>query len=84
MIFTVTPTTAFEFGSKSDPLEMYLQDIYTISVNLAGLPAISLPIGFDSKKMPIGAQFIGQAYGEQVLFDGALSIENILNKGETV
>ena len=85
LIFTpVTPTTAFEFGSKSDPLEMYLQDIYTISVNLAGLPAISLPIGFDSKNMPIGAQFIGQAYGEQVLFDGALSLENILNKGETV
>ncbi len=80
----VTPTTAFEFGSKSDPLEMYLQDIYTISVNLAGLPAISLPIGVDSKNMPIGAQFIGQAYGEQVLFDGALSLENILNKGETV
>ncbi|WP_024953782.1 Asp-tRNA(Asn)/Glu-tRNA(Gln) amidotransferase subunit GatA [Sulfurospirillum arcachonense] len=76
----VTPTTAFEFGSKSDPLEMYLQDIYTISVNLAGLPAISLPIGFDSKNMPIGAQFIGHAYGEQALFDGALSLEKILKK----
>ena len=73
----VTPTTAFEFGSKSDPLEMYLQDIYTISVNLAGLPAISVPIGKDKKSMPIGAQFIGRAYGEQVLFDGALSLENI-------
>jgi len=74
----VTPTTAFEFGSKSDPLEMYLQDIYTISVNLAGLPAISVPIGKDSKGLPIGAQFIGRAYGEQTLFDGALSLENIL------
>jgi len=76
----VTPTSAFEFGSKSDPLEMYLQDIYTISVNLAGLPAISVPIGKDSKDMPIGAQFIAQAYGEQVLFDGAMSLEKILKK----
>ncbi len=74
----VTPTSAFKFGSKSDPLEMYLQDIYTISVNLAGLPAISVPIGKDSKDMPIGAQFIAQAYGEQVLFDGAMSLEKIL------
>jgi aspartyl-tRNA(Asn)/glutamyl-tRNA(Gln) amidotransferase subunit A len=79
----VTPTTAFEFGSKSDPLEMYLQDIYTISVNLAGLPAISVPIGVDNKNMPVGAQFIAQAYGEQVLFDGAISLEKILkNKGQ--
>ncbi len=76
----VTPTAAFEFGSKSDPLEMYLEDIYTISVNLAGLPAISLPVGKDSKGMPIGAQFIAPAYGEQVLFDAALSLENILNR----
>jgi len=74
----VTPTTAFKFGSKSDPLEMYLQDIYTISVNLAGLPAISVPIGKSSQKMPIGAQFIAQAYQEQVLFDGAMSLEKIL------
>ena len=74
----VTPTSAFKFGSKSDPLEMYLQDIYTISVNLAGLPAISVPIGKDSKDMPIGAQFIAQAYAEQVLFDGAMSLEKIL------
>jgi aspartyl-tRNA(Asn)/glutamyl-tRNA(Gln) amidotransferase subunit A len=79
LIFTpVTPTTAFEFGSKSDPLEMYLQDIYTISVNLAGLPAISVPIGKASDGMPVGAQFIGKAYGEQNLFDGALSLEKIL------
>ena len=77
----VTPTTAFEFGCISDPLEMYLQDIYTIGVNLAGLPAISVPVGVDSKNMPIGAQFIAQAYGEQVLFDGAMSLENILKKG---
>jgi len=76
----VTPTTAFEFDCMSDPLEMYLQDIYTISVNLAGLPAISVPIGVDSKDMPVGAQFIGPANAEQVLFDGAMSLEKILRR----
>lgn len=82
LIFTpVTPTTAFEFGSKADPLEMYLQDIYTISLNLAGLPGISVPIGKDSKNLPIGAQFIARAFDEQTLFDGALSLETILKEG---
>ncbi|MBL0703725.1 MAG: Asp-tRNA(Asn)/Glu-tRNA(Gln) amidotransferase subunit GatA [Sulfurospirillum sp.] len=76
----VTPSTAFEFGAKKNPLEMYLQDIYTIGVNLSGLPAISVPIGKDSKNMPVGAQFIGHAYGEQILFDGAFSLEKILKK----
>lgn len=80
MIFApVTPTTAFEFGSKSDPLEMYLQDIYTISVNLAGLPAISLPVGKGENAMPVGAQLIGKAFGEQNLLNGALSLEKILS-----
>lgn len=74
----VTPTTAFEFGSKADPLEMYLSDIYTISLNLAGLPGISVPLGFDSKGLPVGGQLIGQAYGEQALLDGALSLERAL------
>ncbi len=74
----VTPSTAFEFGSIKDPLQMYLEDIYTIAVNLAGLPAISLPIGFDNKKLPIGAQFIGKNFDEQTLFDGALSLERLL------
>ena len=79
LIFTpVTPTTAFEFGSKADPLEMYLSDIYTISLNLAGLPGISVPIGMDKKGLPIGGQLIGRAYGEQELLDGALSLEREL------
>ena len=74
----VAPTPAFEFGSKKDPLEMYLSDIYTIAVNLAGLPALSLPIGTSSKGLPIGAQFVAKALDEQTLFDGSLSLENIL------
>ncbi len=79
LIFTpVAPTPAFEFGSKKDPLEMYLSDIYTISLNLAGLPGISVPIGKNDKGLPIGGQLIGKAYGEQELFDGALSLEREL------
>ena len=74
----VTPSTAFEFGSIKDPLEMYLEDIYTIAVNLAGLPGISVPVGFDEKGLPIGAQFIAKAYDEQTLFDGAYTLETLL------
>ncbi len=74
----VTPTAAFEFGSIKDPLQMYLEDIYTIAVNLAGLPAISVPLGFNNKNLPIGGQLIGNSFDEQTLFDGALSLENIL------
>jgi aspartyl-tRNA(Asn)/glutamyl-tRNA(Gln) amidotransferase subunit A len=79
LIFTpVSPTPAFEFGSKKDPLEMYLSDIYTIAINLAGLPAISVPIAKSTEGLPIGGQFIAKAFDEQTLFDGALSLENIL------
>lgn len=79
LIFTpVAPTPAFEFGSKKDPLEMYLSDIYTIAINLAGLPAISIPIGKSKDNMPIGGQFIAKVFDEQTLFDGAQSLENIL------
>ncbi len=71
----VAPTTAPEFGSFKTSLEMYLSDIYTISVNLAGLPAISLPVDKDENGMPVGLQLIGKAYDEQTVFDGALSLE---------
>jgi len=74
----VAPRTAYEFGALSDPLEMYLSDIYTISVNLAGLPAISLPIDTASNGMPVGLQLIAAPYAEQTLFNGALSLENQL------
>ena len=76
----VAPTPAFEFGSKKDPLEMYLSDAYTISLNLAGLPGISVPLGKNAKGLPIGGQLIAKAYGEQELFDGALSLERELKE----
>jgi len=75
----VAPTTAPEFGSFKTSLEMYLSDIYTISVNLAGLPAISVPVDKDEDGMPVGLQFIGPAFNEQTMFDGALSLEKAIN-----
>jgi aspartyl-tRNA(Asn)/glutamyl-tRNA(Gln) amidotransferase subunit A len=74
----VTPTTAFKFGQISNPLEMYLSDIYTIGVNLAGVPAISIPIGKDANSLPVGGQLIAKPFDEQTLLDGALSLETIL------
>ena len=65
LLSPTTPTAAFKLGEKSsDPLAMYLNDIYTIGVNLAGLPGISLPCGFTAGGLPIGLQIIGQPFGE--------------------
>jgi aspartyl-tRNA(Asn)/glutamyl-tRNA(Gln) amidotransferase subunit A len=65
LLSPTTPTPAFKIGEKSaDPLSMYLSDIYTIGVNLAGLPGISIPCGFTSGKLPIGLQIIGQPFRE--------------------
>jgi aspartyl-tRNA(Asn)/glutamyl-tRNA(Gln) amidotransferase subunit A len=71
-----TPTPAFKLGEKSsDPLAMYLADIYTISCNLAGLPGLSLPCGFTRSGLPIGLQLLGPALGEPVLFRTAAAYE---------
>jgi len=75
----VAPTVAPKIGSTHDPLEMYKSDMYTIGVNLAGLPAISLPVAKNSEGMPIGLQLIGKAFNEQAVFDGALSLERAVN-----
>ena len=74
----IAPSTAYKFGALSDPMEMYLSDIYSISVNLAGLPAISLPVGEAENGLPVGLQLIGAAFDEQSVFDGALSLEKQL------
>jgi aspartyl-tRNA(Asn)/glutamyl-tRNA(Gln) amidotransferase subunit A len=75
----VAPTVAPKIGATHDPLEMYKSDMYTIAVNLAGLPAISLPVAKDAEGMPIGLQLIGKAFDEQAVFDGALSLEKAVN-----
>ena len=75
----VAPTTAPEFGAFKSSLEMYLSDIYTISVNLAGLPAISLPVMKAEDGMPVGLQLIGKAYDEQSVFNGAFALEKLVD-----
>lgn len=69
VLLPTTPTTAFELNSVKDPIQMYLQDIYTVQANLAGNPAISLPIGKHSNGMPFGLQLIGKHFGEKELLD---------------
>jgi aspartyl-tRNA(Asn)/glutamyl-tRNA(Gln) amidotransferase subunit A len=67
-----SPTTAFKLGAKTDdPVAMYLSDIYTISVNLAGLPGMSIPAGFDAQGLPIGLQIIGQYFDEARVLNAA-------------
>jgi aspartyl-tRNA(Asn)/glutamyl-tRNA(Gln) amidotransferase subunit A len=70
------PTTAFKIGEKSeDPLEMYLSDIYTVPVNIAGIPAISVPCGFDDTGLPVGMQLTGKAFGEKDIIKAAYAFE---------
>jgi len=70
------PTTAFNIGSKTtDPLQMYLEDICTVSINIASVPAISIPCGFDNEGMPIGMQLIGKAFSESTLLRAAYTFE---------
>ena len=74
----VAPTTAPRLGSSlADPIKMYLGDIYTIAVNLAGLPAISLPCGADRNGLPIGLQLIGDCFQEKKLIQTAYTYEKI-------
>lgn len=75
IIGPTSPTTAFKIGEKVDnPLEMYLSDICTVPVNIAGLPAISVPVGVDSKNLPIGMQIIGKAFDEPTILKVAYNI----------
>lgn len=72
----VAPTTALKCGeSLSDPIKMYLGDIYTVSVNLAGLPGISLPCGYDKNGLPIGLQLLGQTFDEKTIIRAAYAYE---------
>lgn len=70
------PRTPFKFGEKSDnPVEMYLEDIYTVPVNIAGLPGISVPCAFDKNGLPIGLQFIAKAFNEETLLNASYAYE---------
>ncbi len=75
-----TPSAAFKIGEKkNDPISMYLNDIFTVPVNLAGIPAISIPAGTDSKNYPLGLQLIGKPLDEQKLLNIAFAVEKKIN-----
>ena len=75
-----TPSSAFKIGEKlNDPVSMYLNDIFTVPINLAGLPAISIPAGHDKKGYPLGLQVIGKAFDEQSILNIAFALEKNIN-----
>ena len=75
-----TPSSAFKIGDKKDdPVSMYLNDIFTVPVNLSGLPAISVPTGYDKNNLPLGLQLIGKAFDEQTILNLSLAIEKRAN-----
>ncbi len=80
VIGPVSPILPFVKGEKmNDPLAMYLGDVYTVDVNLAELPAISLPCGFSKEGLPVGMQLIGKHFGERTLLQTAYQLEKSLN-----
>ncbi len=73
----VSPGTAFPIGSKTDdPIQMYLEDVFTLPVSLAGITGISIPCGFDANTLPIGLQLIGPAFGEQIVLNVAQAYQS--------
>ena len=80
IVTPVSPTTAFKLGERStNPMEMYLADICTVSVNIAGLPGMSVPCGVDSQGLPIGMQIIGNKFSEETIIKAAYAYEQATN-----
>ncbi|MEC7769450.1 MAG: amidase family protein, partial [Acidobacteriota bacterium] len=80
VLLPTSPVPAFTLGEKvDDPLQMYLLDIFTVSANLAGLPAISFPAGFTQGGLPVGAQLVGRAFDEPGILRIADGYERITN-----
>ena len=80
LLTPTSPTVAFEIGTRSNnPLEMYLADICTVSVNIAGLPGISIPCGVNSENMPIGLQLIGNKFEEEKILNAAYALEQVID-----
>ncbi len=78
IVAPTSPTVAFRLGEKvADPLAMYLSDVYTVNINIAGVPALSVPVGVDSDKMPIGIQVIGNFFDESLCFRVGQTIEDL-------
>ena len=83
IISPTTPSTAFGFGTHDDPVSMYLSDIYTVSVNLAGLPAISIPAGF-ANDLPVGMQMIGNYFSEAKLLNVAHQFQQLTDWHQSI
>ena len=76
IITPVSPTPPWKLGEKiNDPLQMYLSDIFTVTANLAGIPGLSVPIGFTSDKLPVGMQILGPQFSEEKLFQAGYAYE---------
>jgi len=74
----VAPTTAFRLGEHTDdPLAMYLEDVFTLPANLAGVPGLAFPVGFDARGMPVGMQLMGRHFGEETLFKAAHAYQQV-------
>ena len=72
-----TPSSAFEIGEKTnDPISMYLNDVFTVPANLAGLPGISIPAGYDKNNLPLGLQLIGKQFDEQKVLNISYALES--------
>ncbi|MDR0813378.1 MAG: Asp-tRNA(Asn)/Glu-tRNA(Gln) amidotransferase subunit GatA [Oscillospiraceae bacterium] len=76
LLTPTTPSTALRFDARLSPVEMYMTDICTVPINIAGVPAISFPCGFDGEGLPIGAQLIGRKFDEATILNAALAFEN--------
>jgi aspartyl-tRNA(Asn)/glutamyl-tRNA(Gln) amidotransferase subunit A len=79
LVTPTTPTPAFKAGEKSDPISMYLADIFTVGLNIAGVPGISIPAGMTKSGLPIGVQLIAPHFAEEKLFGAAYSLEQVLD-----
>jgi len=78
LLTPTTPHTAFKIGEKNDdPLSLYLEDVFTVSANLAGISGLSVPCGFDNENLPIGLQILGPQFGEQTIFDFGHAYQNV-------
>ena len=74
----VAPSTAFRFGEhRDDPLSMYLEDVFTLPANLAGVPALAFPVGFDHNRLPIGMQIMGSYFREDLLLRVAHAYQQV-------
>jgi len=79
LITPTTPGPAFQFGAKSDPLSMYLEDIFTVGLNISGVPGLSMPAGVTQSGLPVGVQLIADHFAEEKLFQAGHALEQSLN-----